>query len=72
MNNSICTLFDNILIDIHKFKSLLYQLSDSRTFHQRKKLWKTDEEQPKRRKPLPPDVAQRYLRTRRSKSCSIR
>ena len=22
MNNSICTLFDNILIDIHKFKSL--------------------------------------------------
>ena len=24
MNNSICTLFDNILIDIHKFKSLLY------------------------------------------------
>ena len=21
MNNSICTLFDNILIDIHKFKS---------------------------------------------------
>ena len=23
MNNSICTLFDNILIDIHKFKSLL-------------------------------------------------
>ena len=25
----------------------LYQLSDSRTFHQRKKLWKTDEEQPK-------------------------
>ena len=25
MNNSICTLFDNILIDIHKFKSLLYE-----------------------------------------------
>ena len=25
MNNSICTLFDNILIDIHKFKSLLYK-----------------------------------------------
>ena len=24
MNNSICTLFDNILIDIHKFKSLQY------------------------------------------------
>lgn len=24
MNNSICTLFDNILIDIHKFKSLHY------------------------------------------------
>ena len=24
MNNAICTLFDNILIDIHKFKSLLY------------------------------------------------
>ena len=24
MNNSICTLFDNILIDIHKFKSLPY------------------------------------------------
>ena len=24
MNNSICTLFDNILIDIHKFKSLRY------------------------------------------------
>ena len=22
MNNAICTLFDNILIDIHKFKSL--------------------------------------------------
>ena len=26
MNNSICTLFDNILIDIHKFKSLLYHI----------------------------------------------
>ena len=26
MNNSICTLFDNILIDIHKFKSLHSQL----------------------------------------------
>ena len=26
MNNSICTLFDNILIDIHKFKSLLIEL----------------------------------------------
>ena len=26
MNNSICTLFDNILIDIHKFKSLQYKL----------------------------------------------
>ena len=26
MNNSICTLFDNILIDIHKFKSLHYLL----------------------------------------------
>ena len=25
MNNSICTLFDNILIDIHKFKSLRNQ-----------------------------------------------
>ena len=25
MNNSICTLFDNILIDIHKFKSLRYE-----------------------------------------------
>jgi len=25
MNNSICTLFDNILIDIHKFKSLHYE-----------------------------------------------
>ena len=25
MNNSICTLFDNILIDIHKFKSLHYK-----------------------------------------------
>ena len=25
MNNSICTLFDNILIDIHKFKSLQYK-----------------------------------------------
>ena len=24
MNNSICTLFDNILIDIHKFKSLRF------------------------------------------------
>ena len=24
MNNAICTLFDNILIDIHKFKSLHY------------------------------------------------
>ena len=24
INNSICTLFDNILIDIHKFKSLLF------------------------------------------------
>ena len=28
MNNSICTLFDNILIDIHKFKSLQYIPSD--------------------------------------------
>jgi hypothetical protein len=27
MNNSICTLFDNILIDIHKFKSLHYKYS---------------------------------------------
>ena len=27
MNNSICTLFDNILIDIHKFKSLHYENS---------------------------------------------
>ena len=26
MNNSICTLFDNILIDIHKFKSLHYYM----------------------------------------------
>ena len=25
MNNSICTLFDNILIDIHKFKSLHFK-----------------------------------------------
>lgn len=25
MNNSICTLFDNILIDIHKFKSLRFK-----------------------------------------------
>ena len=29
MNNSICTLFDNILIDIHKFKSLHYIIVDS-------------------------------------------
>ena len=28
MNNSICTLFDNILIDIHKFKSLHKVKSD--------------------------------------------
>ena len=28
MNNSICTLFDNILIDIHKFKSLHYKSSN--------------------------------------------
>ena len=31
MNNSICTLFDNILIDIHKFKSLhRYSMQDIR------------------------------------------
>lgn len=32
MNNSICTLFDNILIDIHKFKSLQYFGSRFRRF----------------------------------------
>ena len=26
MNNAICTLFDNILIDIHKFKSLHFKM----------------------------------------------
>ena len=32
MNNSICTLFDNILIDIHKFKSLHYEKRAILTF----------------------------------------
>ena len=31
MNNSICTLFDNILIDIHKFKSLHYVIREYKT-----------------------------------------
>ena len=31
MNNSICTLFDNILIDIHKFKSLRYKQANDVT-----------------------------------------
>ena len=35
MNNSICTLFDNILIDIHKFKSLQYK---KRAFKVKKKI----------------------------------
>ena len=35
MNNSICTLFDNILIDIHKFKSLhiLQNVGKNSLFH---------------------------------------
>ena len=32
MNNSICTLFDNILIDIHKFKSLHYEKHSTKVF----------------------------------------
>ena len=28
MNNAICTLFDNILIDIHKFKSLHHEIAE--------------------------------------------
>ena len=37
MNNSICTLFDNILIDIHKFKSLQQKNVDALLKHQNEK-----------------------------------
>ena len=35
MNNSICTLFDNILIDIHKFKSLHHIIENAEPLHSR-------------------------------------